>query len=501
MTMRALRFPTPYSVLMVVMVIAAGATWLLPAGRYDTLSYNADRKTLVASTQAGERDLGATQATLDSLHIQIALSQFVAGDIRKPVSIPGTYVRGERKPQGFFAVLMAPVLGIQAAIDVILFVLIIGGYIAVFSSSGAFEAGINALAHRLRGREKWLIVIVTALVALGGTTYGMAEETIAFYPLLVPIFVAAGYDVMVPLATIFVGSSVGFMASTTNPFAVIIASDAAGIAWTTGLTGRILMWLAVVGVTVAYIIRYANRVKADPSRSLAIADLPSEAPALAVEAERAAPPALTGRIKLLLTLFVATFVVMIFGVARLGWWFTEMTTLFLVVAVVIAAIERMGEAEFVKVFLKGAGELLGVAFIIGFARGVTILLDNGEISSTIVNSASGMVQGMPGVGFIVGLLGVYAFLTLFIASSSGMAVLTMPIMGTLGIVAGVPREEIVNAFMYGMGLMGLVAPVGLILPSLAMVNVSYSAWLRFVWPLLALLTGVSILFLAVGVLV
>jgi uncharacterized ion transporter superfamily protein YfcC len=249
MKLRSLRFPTPYSVLMIVIVLAAAATWLLPAGRYDTVSYNADRKVLVASTQQGERDLTATQATLDSLHIQIDLQQFVDGDIRKPVSIPGTYRAGERKPQGFFDILMAPILGIQGAIDVILFVLIIGGFIAVFAKSGAFEAGIHALANRLRGRESWLIVVVTALTALGGTTYGMAEETIAFYPLLVPIFLAAGYDVLVPLAVIFVGANVGFMASITNPFAVIIASDAAGVAWTTGMAGRIGMWFAVVGVT------------------------------------------------------------------------------------------------------------------------------------------------------------------------------------------------------------------------------------------------------------
>jgi uncharacterized ion transporter superfamily protein YfcC len=253
-------------------------------------------------------------------------------------------------------------------------------------------------------------------------------------------------------------------------------------------------------VTIAYTLRYARRVAADPSRSLATPALESAAPATATDATARTPAPMTGRIKLLLTLFAATFVVMIAGVSKLGWWFNEMTTLFLVAAVLVAAIERMGETEFVKTFIRGAGELLGVAFIIGFARGVTILMDRGEISSTIVYYASGAVAGMPGVGFIVGLLFVYAFLTLFIASSSGMAVLTMPIMGTLGIVAGVPREEIVNAFMYGMGLMALITPTGLILPSLGMVNVSYSAWLKFVTPLLGWLTLVCILFLTIGVL-
>ena len=472
---------------MVVIVLAAAATWLLPAGRYDTLSYDADRKAFIRTTPQGEQQLPATAETLQQLGVQISLEQFTNGSIRKPVSIPKTYHTVDPKPQGITAIFTAPVLGIQQAIDVILFVLIIGGFIAVFRRTGAFESGIQALATKLRGREAWLIIVVCVLMALGGTTFGMAEETIAFYPLLVPVFLAAGYDALVPLAVIFLGSHVGFMASTTNPFSVIIASDAAGVSWTTGLYGRIAMLAVAVGVTIAYILRYARRTKSG-----------KQVDTTAVGADVKARP-LTGRMKLLLGVFAATFVVMIIGVSRLGWWFTEMAALFFVMAIIGGAIERLDELDFVHTFLDGAKELLGVAFIIGFARGATVVLDRGEVSSSIVYYASALVERTPGVSFIVALLFVYVVLTLFIASSSGMAVLTMPIMGTLAGFAGVPREEIVNAYMYGMGIMGLITPVGLILPSLAMVNVSYRDWLRFVLPLIGLLTLISILFLAIGV--
>ena len=479
------RFPTPYSVLMLVIVLAAAATWLLPAGRYDTLSYDADRKVFVRTNATGDQQLPAEAATLQRLGVQISLEQFTNGGIRKPVSIPKTYQTVEAQPQGITAILMAPMLGIQQAIDIILFVLIIGGFIAVFRATGAFEAGIQSLVTRLKGRESWLIVVISVLMALGGTTFGMAEETIAFYPLLVPVFLAAGYDAMVPLAVIFLGSHVGYMASVTNPFATIIASDAAGVSWTTGLYGRIAMFVVVVSVTIAYILRYARRTKSDKRADAPVPD--------------AVAQPLTRRHRLLLTLFVATFVTMIFGVSRLDWWFTEMTALFFVVAIIAAAIERLGELDFVRTFLDGSRDLLGVAFIIGFARGATVLLDRGAISNTIVHNASTLVQGVPGVAFIIALLFVYMGLSLFIASSSGMAVLTMPIMGTLATFAGVPREEIVNAYLFGLGITTLLTPVGLILPSLAMVNVSYRDWLRFSLPLIGLLILISMVFLAVGV--
>ena len=494
---RSISLPSAYAILMLVIVLGAALTWMLPAGRYDLLRYDQAHRVFVAERATGEETLPGEQTTLDRLGIQIRIEHFEKGNIRKPVSIPGTYHTVTANQQGLIAILKAPVLGTYEAIDVILFVLVIGGFIGVFQKTGAFDAGLNALVLRLRGREGWLIIIVTTLISLGGTTFGMAEETLAFYPLLVPVFIAAGYDAMAAVAVIFIGTSVGTMASTVNPFAIIIASNAAGISWTSGLPGRSIMWTLATGVSIAYILRYARKVRLDPKQSLALGHrhAPAEEPdALKSKHE------LTQKMWLLLGVFALTFAVMIFGVSRLDWWFPEMTTLFFAAALVIGVIDWRGEKVFTETFIAGAQNLLCVGLLIGIARGATLILDKGEISGTILHYLSGRVEHVPGAAFIIALFFVYNVLSIFIQSSSGMAVLTMPIMSALAGVSGVSREEIVNAYCYGQGLMAFIAPTGLILPSLAMVNVRFDRWLRFIWPLLVLLSAISIIFLATGVL-
>jgi C4-dicarboxylate transporter len=181
---------------------------------------------------------------------------------------------------------------------------------------------------------------------------------------------------------------------------------------------------------------------------------------------------------------------MIIGVSQWGWWFQEMTGLFLVAAIVIAIIQRTGEQPFIDHFLTGARDLLGVAFIIGIARGVSFILNEGQISGTILYYATELVQGMSPMVFLPILMLVFAVLSLFIASSSGMAVLTMPIMGALATVVGIEGDKVVSAYLFGMGIMGLITPTGMILPSLTMVNINYNQWLKFVWPLIAIFTVV-----------
>ena len=199
--------------------------------------------------------------------------------------------------------------------DVILFVLIIGGFIGIINRTGAFDAGIQLLARSMKGREKWLIIIICSLIALGGTTFGLAEETIAFYPILVPIFLATRYDAMVALATIYIGSAMGTMASTVNPFSAIIASDAAGINWTSGLYGRLIMLLIGLIICLWYIIRYAERVKRDPSYSL-IYDQKEEIDDL-FKKDESKQIAFTTSTSFILIIFLTSVIVMIYGVSNL----------------------------------------------------------------------------------------------------------------------------------------------------------------------------------------
>ncbi len=491
--------PSPISILMAVIVIAALATWLFPAGRYNTLSYKEEGGFVVAGSET-DILLPFTQKTLDSLHIRISLEKFRSGSIRKAVSIPGTYHRLEKNGQGFIKILQAPLKGIYDTIDIILFILVIGGFMKIFHESGAMVKGLTSLTHNMRGRESWLIVILTFLFSFAGASYGMAEEALVFYPIMVPLFLAAGYDLLVPVAVIFAGTQLGTLSSFTNPFSTIIASNAAGVNWSDGLYSRILMFGISTAITIWYIVRYANKVKKDPSLSLVYqVDGLVQSPFEEMKKEESMVTNLDMRTKLLLLLFLATFLVMIGGVVFYDWWLLEMSTLFLGSSILLAVLLRMRESVFVTQFINGAGSLLSVAFIVGVARGVTIILNEGHISDSILYYSAQLVGNMPPALFIVILLVLFMVFTLFISSSSGMAVLTMPIMGALAIIVNVPGREIVNTYLFGMGIMGFMTPTGLILPSLALVNVSLKAWWRFIYPLLAILVVLCSIFLVIGI--
>lgn len=499
-------FPTAYTVILIVMLIVLGLTYIIPAGKYAKLQYDSVNNVFIVEDPIGDIvEFEATQNTLDELGVNINLTRFTDGSISKPVGIPGTYEQLLRPKSSIFGAigtfLKAPVQGLYDSIDIIAFVLVIGGLIGIINKTGAFTAGINALSTAAKGKEALLIVIITILVALGGTTFGLAEETIAFYPIVVPIFIAAGYDALVAIAAIYLGSSIGTMASTVNPFSTVIASNTAGIDFTNGMPLRIFMLLAGVVICIIYTIKYAEKVKKDPLRSY-IYDQKDELEAqfLSNHNSEALPEFTTAR-KTILIIFALAFVVMVYGVKELGWWFEEMTALFIFVTFIMIFFAKLSEKEFVGEFMAGASDLLGVAIIIGLARGVTIIMENGMISDTILNSLSGAVSNMNGVIFSTFIFFVYIILGFFISSSSGLAVLSMPIMAPLADVVGINRDIIVSAYQFGQGIMSFITPTGLILASLAMVNVTYDKWLKFVLPLVIIIAVLAIVTLGVGVLI
>ena len=496
--MRKLRFPTAQTILILIAALVAVLTWFIPAGEYDSLTYDTSNNTFIKTSQGKIAQLPATQKTLDSLTIKIPIEKFTSGNIYKPISIPNTYKELNAKPQGLVALATSPIKGIIAAADIIFLILIIGGLIGIMNITGAFDAGISWLAKTLKGREFILIIIVTTLIAAGGTTFGLAEETMAFYPILIPVFLAARYDAMVGLACIFLGSSIGSMCSTINPFVTIIASDAAGISWTTGLTNRIIMLVVCLTITIVYILRYAKRVKADPSKSLVYEQQEQLSALFGVDTTKANKN-FTNRLRLILVIFSLCFVVMIVGVSFLNWWFVEMTATFLVGAILIGFVAKIKETVFVEEFVKGASTLLSVAFIVGIARGVTILMEDGLISDTILYHASTITTGMNKGVFTNVMLLIYSGLSFFMPSSSGMAVLTMPIMSPLADTVNIGRETIVDTYQYGLGLFYLINPTGLILAALAVVKIGFNKWLKFVMPLFFILLFTTMLLLTISV--
>jgi len=463
------RFPSAFTILFGLIILVAALTWIIPAGQYErTVNDALDRE----------------------------------------VPVAGTYAPAEPNPQGIFEVIMAPIAGFydpasnQAnAIDVALFVLVIGGFIGVVTSTGAINAGIRKAMISLRGREKWMIPVLMGLFAFGGTTYGMAEETLAFYVLLIPIMIAAGYDSVTAVAVILLGAGVGVLGSTVNAFATVIASDAAGVPFTQGIVLRFvilgLSWLACV----AYVMRYAERVRRDPAKSL-VYDRKAANEAHFLTANQGEDLTFTGMHKLVLAIFGLTFVVMIWGVLKGGWWMGEMSGLFLASAILVGLIARPGEQKFIDAFLNGARDLLGVALIIGLARGIVVIMDAGKISDTILHWAEVSVSGLSEVVFVNVIYWIEVLLSFFVPSSSGLAVLSMPIMAPIADFAGVGRELVVTAYQSANGIVNLINPTfAVVMGALAIGRVPYERWLAFIWPLLLILTVIIMASLSVATLI
>ena len=468
-------------------------TYLVPAGSYSTLIYNEETAAFTVTAPNGdESEVPATQETLDQYGIKTDLEKLVDGTIWKPIAIPDTYEQVEPQHQSLVDVIMSTVNGVYETVDIMFFVLVLGGCLGIITYSETFTAGIGALSRVTKGKEYLLIVAMTFLIALGGTTFGMAEETMALYPVLVPVFLAARYDALVCVTSIYMGSTIGCMFSTVNPFSVVIASNAAGIDFTSGIVWRLAGLVIGVIIVMAYIIRYARKVKADPTKSLIYSERGIiEA---AFEKKHEVEP-LNPRYSMALIVFLACFIVMIYGVINLEWWFGEMTAVFMVGAFVLGFILRMPEKVFFSEFINGASALVGVGIIIGFSRSVNILLENGKIQDTILQGLISGIGDMNPYIFLVVLMFIFLILGFFINSSSALAVLTIPIMAPLADAVGLPRELVVSAYIYGLGIITAVSPCSLALITCEMVKVPYVKYVRFLLPLMGILTVLGIVML------
>ncbi|MGX9459240.1 YfcC family protein [Photobacterium damselae subsp. damselae] len=467
--MKKLKFPSAYTILMLLTVFMAALTWLIPAGQYQMVN---------------NETLG------------------------KMVPLVGSYQTVTSNLQGIIDILMAPIQGfydpgeyMARAVDVALFVLVIGGYLAVVTRTGAIDAGIAGTMATLNGREKWMIPILMGLFALGGTVYGMAEETIPFYALLIPVMIAAGYDSIVGVAIIMVGAGIGCLGSTINPFATVIASNAAEINFMDGIGLRLAILILGWIMCTIYVMRYAEKVKNDPSQSI-VASQKDENERLFLHGKEQETPELNTTRKIVLMVFGLTFAVMMWGVSVQGWWMAELSALFIGSSILVGFIGRLSETELTDSFVDGARDLLGVALIIAIARGLVVVMDDGNITHTILNYAEGLLAGLPQIAFINAIYWVEAVLCLVVPSSSGLAVLSMPVLAPLADFAGVSRELVVTAFQSASGLPNLVTPTsGVVMGGLAIGRVAYSSWLRFIGPLLGMLTLMVMILLSLGVVI
>lgn len=488
---RGFRIPSSYTVLFIIIAIMAVLTWFIPAGAYETA-----------------KDGGV---------------------------ISGTYKTVASNPQGFFDILMAPVRGMlgvegtDGAIQVSFFILMVGGFLGVVNKTGALDTGIASVVRKNKGREKMLIAILIPLFALGGSTYGMGEETMAFYPLLIPVMIAVGFDSIVAVAIILIGSQIGCLASTINPFATGVAADAAGVSIADGMIWRIIQWFILVGMSIWFVYNYASKIEKDPSKSL-VADKAEEHKGF-FQLQNSGEE-LSKRQRNVLTIFTLTFVIMIlslipwedFGIklftnintwlttmpilgGAIGktmgafgtWYFPEITMLFIMMGVLVAIVYRMSEDDFLSSFLTGAGEFLGVAIICAIARGIQVIMNGGMITATILHWGETGLSGLSSQVFIILAYIFYLPMSFLIPSTSGLAGATMGIMAPLGQFSNVPAHLVITAFQSASGILNMISPTSaIVMGALALGRVDLGTWWKFIGKFIVMVMLVSVLLLVVA---
>lgn len=444
------------------------------------------------------------------------------------------------RPSDFFT---APVKGFADALPVCLFVMILGGFLGMMTETGALDNGIAVLVKKLHGREIMLVPVLMLIFSLGGTTYGMCEETVPFYALLAATMMAAGFDPLVGAATVLLGAGCGCLGSTVNPFAVGAAVDAlTGVGIEVNQTIIIglglVLWAVTTLISIAFVMNYAKKVKADKgSTILSMQELKDAEEAHgAAAAEVTKDVKLTGRQKAVLGIFTFTFAVMIVGFIPLAdlnagvagffdngvydaegnvitqawsavitglpigqWYFDEASTWFFVMAIVIGIVGGLSEKKIVDTFITGAADMMSVVLIIALARGISVLMAATGLDVYVLDAAANALAGLSGVIFAPMSFLVYFGLSFLIPSTSGMATVSMPIMGPLAAELGFAPEVMVMIFSAAIGVVNLFTPTsGAIMGGLALAKVEWTTWLKFALKLIVVLTIVCAVILTVA---
>lgn len=444
------------------------------------------------------------------------------------------------RPSDFFT---APVKGFADALPVCLFVMILGGFLGMMTETGALDNGIAVLVKKLHGREIMLVPVLMLIFSLGGTTYGMCEETVPFYALLAATMMAAGFDPLVGAATVLLGAGCGCLGSTVNPFAVGAAVDAlTGVGIEVNQTIIIglglVLWAVTTLISIAFVMNYAKKVKADKgSTILSMQELKDAEEAHgAAAAEVTKDVKLTGRQKAVLGIFTFTFAVMIVGFIPLAdlnagvagffdngvydaegnvitqawsavitglpigqWYFDEASTWFFVMAIVIGIVGGLSEKKIVDTFITGAADMMSVVLIIALARGISVLMAATGLDVYVLDAAANALAGLSGVIFAPMSFLVYFGLSFLIPSTSGMATVSMPIMGPLAAELGFAPEVMVMIFSAAIGVVNLFTPTsGAIMGGLALAKIEWTTWVKFALKLIVVLTIVCAVILTIA---
>jgi len=439
---RPIHFNTLIMIYSVVVLVAA-ATWIVPGGEYKRVTQN-----------------GQTLVIADS------------------------FTAAPNEPQGIGAILTSPVKGFVQAAHIIAFVFVIGGAFSVIQKTGAIAVGVQRVASTFADKphlKKYFIPVTMLLFSLGGTIFGMSEETMPFVLIFIPLAISLGYDSLVGTAIPFLGAAAGFAGATLNPFTVGIAQGIAELPLYSGLEYRIVVWFISTSSIITFVMLYASKIRVDPTRSpvyeLDRTRRESFQPEQTEKREFSVPH------RLVIAVFVLSLGVLVFGVLRYKWFIDEIAGLFLGLGIVSGILGRLSADEITDSFKAGARDMMGVAFIIGCARALLVVANDGKVMDTLLHGLASLISNLHPILATQVMFLTHGVINFFVHSGSGQAALTMPIMAPLADVVGISRQTAVLAFQFGDGWINPILPTsGVTMGVLGLAGISWEKWFKWMFP-------------------
>lgn len=449
-----LSIPHVYVILFSLVIIAAISTYIFPSGEYERVVDEAGRTVVVADT----------------------------------------YQETDSTPAGFWSIFQAVHKGMVNSAGIIFYIFIVGGAFGILQATGAIEAAVGSIAQKMKGKEILIIPILMTFFGLSGAMLGLAEETIPYITILVPLMLLIGYDSMVGAAVVLLGTSAGFTAAFMNPFTVGVAQGIAEVPLFSGLYLRIIYFVIFLTVSIWYVMRYARKIKKDPTKSTLYNDVDSDSfkvPDTILT--------LTNRHKLIFVILLGTLVTLAFGVIKFGWYLSEIAGLFLLMGILMGLTGKMNFSQISEHFIEGCRVLVMGALVVGVANAILVVLQDGKIMDTILYGFSSVIGDMPAGFAAFGMYIVQCLLNYIIPSGSGQAALTMPIMAPLSDLVGVTRQTAVLAFQFGDGISNIFTPTsGYFMAGLALAKISWVKWVKWIFPLILIHYVLGAIFVTVA---
>lgn len=452
--------PHTYAILFMIMIIAAIASYLIPAGEFERLEV--DGRTVV---------------------------------------VEGSYAEIEQNPVKPFELFKAIPLGMSAASQIIFYIFLVGGAFGIIQATGTIEAGIGRTVHKLENKEKLLIPIIMIVFSILGATIGMSEESIIFVPIGIAVARALGFDAITGTAMISLGAASGFIGGMLNPFTVGVAQSIAEVQIFSGFGFRFVVYLIVLTIAILYVVRYASKVKNDPTKSI-VYDIEQKIKEQQADGQIEEFPKFNWRHGLVLTFLASGLGINVYGVFKWDWFLTELTASFIIIGLLSGFIGKLGINGTFEAFVDGMKVIAFGALIVGFARAILIVMEQGYIIDTVIYALSNIISSLPPSLNAVGMYITQIIMNFFIPSGSGQAATTMPIMTPLADLLGMERQIAVLAFQYGDAITNSIIPTSASLMAyLAVAGIPYERWVKFVWKLVLAWLSIALVAIIVAVMI